>query len=128
MADPGLGQKTFSGGLAMYAVISTGGKQYRVEEGNTVRVEKLPGELGDTFSFDSVLLFSDGENIQIGKPNLENVRVHCRIVEQDKQRKILVFKFKRRKRFRKKAGHRQPYTALKVDRIETGQTAPAAQA
>jgi len=103
----------------MYAVIATGGKQYKVEKGKTLAVEKLPGAVGDEVSFDSVLMFSDGENIKIGQPAVENATVKGRIVEQKKAKKILVFKYKRRKRFRKTQGHRQQYTAVKIDSIES---------
>jgi len=102
----------------MYAVVKTGGKQYKVEEGEVLRVEKVPGDIGESFSFDQVLMFSDGETVSIGQPVLENVAVQGHIVEQGKARKILVFKYKRRKRFRRKQGHRQQYTAIKIDRIE----------
>ena len=102
----------------MYAVIATGGKQYRVEEGETLRVEKLPGEIGDEISFDQVLMFSDGENVQIGQPAVENAAVHGHIVEQGKESKIIVFKYKRRKRYRRTQGHRQQYTAVKIDSIK----------
>ena len=102
----------------MYAVVSTGGKQYKVAEGEVLRVEKITGEVGEPVSFDKVLLFSDGENVNVGQPNLENVAVKGHIVEQGKAKKILVFKYKRRKRYRRKQGHRQQYTAVKIDSIE----------
>ena len=102
----------------MYAVIATGGKQYKVEEGKTLTIEKLPGTVGDEVSFDNVLMFSDGENVKIGQPAVENATVKGRIVEQRKAKKILVFKYKRRKRFRKTQGHRQQYTSVKIDSIE----------
>jgi len=101
----------------MYAVVESGGKQYRVEEGETLRVEKLPGEIGQEIAFDNVLLFSDGENVKIGQPVLSDVAVSGHIVEQGKAAKIIVFKYKRRKRFRRKQGHRQQYTAIKIDKI-----------
>ncbi len=102
----------------MYAVVKTGGKQYRVQEGDVLRVEKLPGDIGAKIAFDDVLLFSDGDNFQVGTPNLDNIAVNGRIVEQGKARKILVFKYKRRKRYRRKQGHRQPFTAIKIDSIQ----------
>ena len=102
----------------MYAVIATGGKQYRVEKDEVLRVEKIPGEIGDTVSFDNVLMVADADNVSIGRPLLENVTVRGHIVEQDKAKKVLVFKFKRRKRYRRKQGHRQAFTAVKVDAIE----------
>jgi len=102
----------------MYAVVASGGKQYRVEQGETLRVEKLPGEVGASVSFDNVLMFSDGEDVKIGQPILENVKVTGHIVEQGKAKKIIVFKYKRRKRYRRKQGHRQQFTAVKIDNIE----------
>ncbi len=102
----------------MYAVIASGGKQYRVEKDEVLRMEKIPGEVGDTVAFDKVLLFADADKISIGRPMLENVTVRGHIVEQDKTKKMIVFKFKRRKRYRRKQGHRQPFTAVKVDAIE----------
>jgi len=101
----------------MYAVLSTGGKQYKVEEGDVLRIEKISGEVGAPVSFDKVLMFSDGEKIQVGTPLLDGISVSGRIVEQDKAKKILVFKYKRRKNYRRKQGHRQPYTAVKIDSI-----------
>ena len=114
----------------MYAVVHTGGKQYRVEPGQIFRVEKLPGEVGSTMTFDKVLLFSDGENLQIGQPVLENITVTGRIIEQDRANKILVFKYKRRKRYRRKQGHRQYFTSVKVESMGAAQvqeSAPAAE-
>jgi large subunit ribosomal protein L21 len=102
----------------MYAVVSTGGKQYKVSEGETIRVEKITGEIGSSVSFDRVLMFSDGETVEVGQPTLTNVAVTGHIVEQGKAKKIIVFKQKRRKRYRKKQGHRQQYTALKIDNIK----------
>jgi large subunit ribosomal protein L21 len=101
----------------MYAVVSSGGKQYKVQKGEILRVEKISGDIGVPVSFDKVLMFSDGENVNIGQPVLENVSVNGHIVEQDKAKKIIVFKYKRRKRYRRKQGHRQQYTAVKIDNI-----------
>ncbi|MDO8944461.1 MAG: 50S ribosomal protein L21 [Desulfobacterales bacterium] len=102
----------------MYAVVNTGGKQYKVQKGETLRIEKIPGEVGSSVTFDKVLMVADGENIRVGQPVLENVAVLARIVEQDKAKKILIFKYKRRKRYRRKNGHRQPFTAIRIDGIE----------
>ncbi|TFG42449.1 MAG: 50S ribosomal protein L21 [Syntrophobacterales bacterium] len=102
----------------MYAVVNTGGKQYKVMKGETLRIEKIPGEVGSSVTFDKVLMVADGENIRVGQPVLENVAVQAQIVEQDKAKKILVFKYKRRKRYRRKNGHRQPFTAIRIDGIE----------
>jgi large subunit ribosomal protein L21 len=102
----------------MYAVVSTGGKQYKVQKGETLRIEKIQGEVGSKVTFDKVLLVADGENIRVGQPVIEKAAVQASIVEQDKAKKILVFKYKRRKRYRRKQGHRQPYTAIRIDGIE----------
>ena len=102
----------------MYAVVATGGKQYRVEEGETIRIEKLTGQVGDQVAFDQVLMIGDGENVRIGQPVVEGATVKASIVEQGKNKKILVFKYKRRKRYRRKQGHRQQFTAVKVNAIE----------
>ncbi len=102
----------------MYAVVATGGKQYKVQEGEVLRVEKLTGEIGSQVAFDQVLMFSDGETVKIGQPVLDGIQVKGHIVEQGKSKKILVFKYKRRKRYRRKQGHRQLFTAVKIDAIE----------
>ena len=103
----------------MYAVITSGGKQYKVRQGEILRVEKIPGEVGSPVSFDKVLMVSDGETASIGQPVLDNVAVKGYIVDQGKAKKIIVFKYKKRKRFRRKQGHRQQFTAVKIDSIET---------
>jgi large subunit ribosomal protein L21 len=102
----------------MYAIVNTGGKQYKIQQGDVLRVEKIQGEVGSPVSFDKVLMFSNGENVNIGRPVLDNVAVKGHIVEQGKDKKIIVFKYKRRKRYRRKLGHRQQYTAIKIDSIE----------
>ena len=101
----------------MYAIVATGGKQYKVREGEVLRIEKIPGEVGSPVSFDQVLMVGDGESISIGRPSLEGAAVTARIVEQGKANKLIVFKYKRRKRYRRKQGHRQSYTAVKIDAI-----------
>jgi large subunit ribosomal protein L21 len=102
----------------MYAVVATGGKQYRVEEGDILKVEKLAGDVGASVAFDKVLIFSDGDNVKIGQPEVAGATVHGQIVAQGKNKKIVVFKYKRRKRYRRKQGHRQAFTAVRIDRIE----------
>ena len=102
----------------MYAIFNSGGKQYKVEQGETFRIEKIPGDIGATVLFDKILMFSDGETVKVGNPFVENATVLASIVEQDKAKKILVFKFKRRKGYRRKNGHRQAYTAIKIDSIK----------
>lgn len=101
----------------MYAVIQTGGKQYRVTPGELVKVEKLPGNKGDQVTFEKVLMTADGETVNIGNPFLADIKVQGRIARQGRDRKILVFKYKRRKDYRKKIGHRQSFTLVKVDEI-----------
>ena len=100
-----------------YAVIATGGKQYKVRQGDVLQVEKLTGEVGSEVVFDQVLMVSDGENATVGTPVVEGATVTGHITAQGRGRKVLVFKQKRRKRYRQKNGHRQPYTAVKIDSI-----------
>lgn len=101
----------------MYAIISSGGKQYKVEQGDILRVEKLEAAVGSEIVLDRVLMVADDDDIKIGQPVLEGVAVNGTVVEQGKARKILVFKYKRRKRFQKKQGHRQQFTAIKINSI-----------
>jgi large subunit ribosomal protein L21 len=101
----------------MYAVIRTGNKQYRVEPGSTIRVEKLEGDAGKTLEFNDVLLVADGDNVRVGAPTVAGVTVAAEIVGQEKGDKLLVFKFRRRKAYRRKNGHRQAYTAIRVTGI-----------
>jgi large subunit ribosomal protein L21 len=102
----------------MYAVVNSGGKQYKVQQGQVLRVEKIPGDVGSPVTFERVLMFSDGENISIGQPALEDIAVEGHIVEQGKAKKIIVFKYKKRKRYRRKKGHRQEFTAVLIDGIK----------
>jgi large subunit ribosomal protein L21 len=101
----------------MYAIIKTGGKQYRVSEGQTLRVEKLDGEQGDTVRLDNVLLLGGEGDTRIGTPLLDGAAVEARIVRQARAKKIIVFKKKRRKGYHKKQGHRQYFTELKITGI-----------
>lgn len=100
----------------MYAVIRTGGKQYRVTEGQTLRVEKLPGSAGEKVTFGEVLLVG-GDTPKIGQPLVAGASVSAEIKAQDRGPKIVIFKFRRRKNYRRKTGHRQPYTELKITGI-----------
>ena len=100
----------------MYAIVRTGGKQYQVEVGDTLRVEKLQGEVGDTVD-DDVLLVVDGETVTIGQPVVEGAKVVAKVLEQGRHKKIIVFKKKRRQGYQVKKGHRQMYTALKIETI-----------
>jgi large subunit ribosomal protein L21 len=101
----------------MYAVVATGGKQYKIKEGETLRIEKVDGNVGEAFTFDQVLMVADGEKLAVGQPMVQGASVSAHIVEQGKSKKILVFKYKRRKRYRRKQGHRQPFTAVRIDNI-----------
>ncbi len=101
----------------MYAIIETGGKQYRVSQGERIRVERLPGEVGAEVGFDRVLLVGDGEAVTVGTPVVQGAKVTGRIVAQDRARKVIVFKFQRRKNYRRKQGHRQHYTELQVTSV-----------
>ena len=101
----------------MYAVVKTGGKQYRVTEGDTLKVEKLNGEVGSRIELTEVLAVGEGDDVRIGVPIVENAKVVCEITEQGRGKKIIVFKKKKRKGYSKKQGHRQDFTALKVDVI-----------
>ncbi len=101
----------------MYAIVRTGGKQYQVACGDQVRVEKLDGNVGDSVDLNDVLMVVEGEEVKIGRPLLENAKVTATIAEQGKGKKIIVFKKKRRKGYRLKKGHRQAYTALKIEAI-----------
>lgn len=97
----------------MYAVIRTGGKQYRVAAGDRIRVEKLPGDVGATITFDEVLMLG-GDKVAVGTPLVSGAKVTAEIVAQDRAKKIIVWKFRRRKNYRRKNGHRQPYTELEI--------------
>jgi large subunit ribosomal protein L21 len=101
----------------MYAVIKTGGKQYRVAEGQKLRVERLPGNPGDSLSFDQVLLLG-GDAPKVGRPLVQGATVSAQIVAHDRAKKIIVFKLRRRKNYRRKQGHRQPYTELQITGIK----------
>jgi len=104
----------------MFAVLATGGKQYKVAKGDTIQVEKLAGEVGDQVVLANVLMVVDDDNVNVGQPVLEGVSVKAEIVDQGRAKKIIIFKMKRRKNYRRKAGHRQPFTALKIVDIAQG--------
>lgn len=100
----------------MYAVIETGGKQYRVQEGDVITVEKLKAEAGDKVTFDKVLLMSDGKEVKVGTPYLD-AAVTGSVVENGRGQKVIIFKYKAKKDYRKKQGHRQPYTMVKIESL-----------
>ena len=101
----------------MQAVIETGGKQYKVQPGDVIFVEKLPVEEGATVVFDKVLAVVDGDSTKVGNPYLEGIAVSGSVVKNGKSKKITVFKYKAKKNYRRKQGHRQPYTKIQIDRV-----------
>ncbi len=101
----------------MYAVIKTGGKQYRVKEGDIIRIEKIDGEVGQSIELGEVLLIADPKEPKIGQPVVNNAKVVGDIIRQGKGKKIIIFKSKRRKGYRKKQGHRQNYTFVRINKI-----------
>ena len=102
----------------MYAIIQTGGKQYKVAEGDVIFVEKLDAAEGDEVVFNQVLTVVDGENVSVGKPFLSGAKVTGKVEKQGKDKKILVFKYKAKSNYRRRQGHRQPYTKVTVSKIE----------
>jgi large subunit ribosomal protein L21 len=100
----------------MYAVMTTGGKQYKVAQGDRLRIEKIGAAVGETVTFDQVLLVG-GEALKIGTPLVAGATVTAKVVAQAREKKIIVFKFRRRKNYRRKNGHRQPFTALEITGI-----------
>lgn len=102
----------------MYAIIQTGGKQYKVSEGSVLKVEKLNAQPGDRLILDQVLMLSDENGVKVGNPLVSDAKVTVTVLEQGKDKKVVVYKYKKRKNYRKKQGHRQPHTKLKVEKIE----------
>jgi large subunit ribosomal protein L21 len=102
----------------MYAVVRTGGKEYRISKGDVIRVEKLEGKVGDPVKLSHVLMVSDGAETRVGEPQLSQAVVTGEIVQQVKGQKTLIFKMKRRKNYRRLRGHRQNYTSIKVNDIQ----------
>ncbi len=101
----------------MYAVIETGGKQYRVSEGDVITIEKLAVEAGEKVEFDRVLVLSNEEDLKVGAPYVEGAKVFGEVVENGKGKKVIIFKYKSKKDYRKKQGHRQPYTMVKIESL-----------
>ncbi len=101
----------------MYAIIETGGKQYKVQNGDQVKVEKLSAEAGNTVVFDKVLACGEGSDIKVGTPYLEGLTVEGEVVESGKGDKVIIFKYKAKKDYRKKQGHRQPYTLVEITSV-----------
>ena len=100
----------------MYAIIATGGKQYRVSEGDVIYIEKIDAQVDSTVSFDVLLMGNDGD-VKIGTPVVEGVKVEGKVVAQVKGEKILIYKYKSKKNYRRKQGHRQPYTKVEITKI-----------
>ncbi|WP_348677957.1 50S ribosomal protein L21 [Alcanivorax profundi] len=103
----------------MYAVIKTGGKQYRVEEGDVVRIEKIEVATGESVDFDQVLLVANGDDVKVGQPVVDGAKVTAEVLEQGRHKKVKIIKFRRRKHHRKQQGHRQWYTAVKITGIQS---------
>ena len=101
----------------MYAVIVTGGKQYKVSEGDTLFIEKLEVEEGSAVTFDQVLMVGDGEKITVGTPSVDGATVEAKVLKNGKAKKVYVFKMKRKKNYRRKKGHRQPFTKVTIEKI-----------
>lgn len=102
----------------MYAIIKTGGKQYKVEPGQKVKVEKLDYDVDEEVVFDQVKLVSDDDGLKVGQPTVEDASVTAKVVEQGKGDKIVIFKYKPKNNYRRKTGHRQPYTEVEIEKIE----------
>ncbi|MDF7683150.1 50S ribosomal protein L21 [Lactobacillus sp. ESL0679] len=102
----------------MYAIIKTGGKQYKVAEGDAIFVEKLDVEEGKEVTFDEVILVSDGKDVKIGSPLVKGAKVTAKVEKQGKEKKVVTFKYKPKKHSHSKYGHRQPYTKVTVEKIE----------
>lgn len=101
----------------MYAIIETGGKQYKVSEGDVIKVEKLNVEAGSEYTFENVLVLSDGDKISVGAPTVSGASVKATVIGNGKAKKVIVYKYKPKKGFHKKNGHRQPFTQLKIEKI-----------
>lgn len=104
----------------MYAIIRTGGKQFRAEPGQTIRIPALAAEVGQTVTFDEVLLAASDGEVRVGRPTVEGAAVEGEVVSHGKGEKIIVFKWKRRKNYRRKKGHRQKYTEVRIGEIRLG--------
>ena len=101
----------------MYAIIETGGKQYKVTEGDVLYIEKLGAEAGESVAFDKVLAVWDGENVKFGAPTVDGASVTANVVKNGKGKKVLVFKYKPKKNYRRRQGHRQPYTKVEITKV-----------
>lgn len=100
-----------------FAIIKTGGKQYKVAEGQKLKIEKLPVAASDSVVFDQVLMVSSGENVKIGQPKIDGAKVMAKVVKNGRARKIIILKYRAKKRYKKKAGHRQNFTEVQIEKI-----------
>jgi len=105
----------------VYAIVKSGGRQYRAEEGHSFSVEKLPLEVGEQFDLEQVLLVADGDTIKVGQPYVDGASVKATVTEQYKGEKIFVWKYRPRKRYRRRQGHRQQYTRIRIDQVNAGE-------
>lgn len=103
--------------MSIFAVIKTGGKQYKVAEGQTLKIEKLKSEAGSEVVFDEVLMVSDGEDVKLGQPKVAGAKVTAKVVKNARARKIIILKYRPKKRYKKKQGHRQNYTEVQISKI-----------
>lgn len=101
----------------MYAILKTGGKQYMVNEGDVISIEKLNAASGEKVIFEEILVVSNNGDLKVGAPNVAGAKVEATVIEQGKGKKVIVFKYKPKKDFRKKQGHRQPFTKVRIDKI-----------
>lgn len=104
----------------MYAILENGGKQYRVSEGDVVFLEKVKAEPGQTVNFNEVLVVGLDDKVMVGKPYVENASITAKVIGHGKAKKIIVFKYKAKKNYRRKQGHRQPFTKVSIDKISVG--------
>lgn len=103
----------------MYAIIETGGKQYRAEKGDTIQIEKIKGLTeGDSYTFEKVLMVADGEGLDVGRPYIDEAKVEGNVVESGREEKVTVYKYKKRKGYRRKYGHRQPYMKVEINEVQ----------
>lgn len=103
--------------MSKFAVIKTGGKQYKVSAGQKLKIEKIPGKAGDKISFDQVLLIADGGKVKIGQPLVKDAKVEAKILRQARAKKVVVMKFKSKTRQKTKKGHRQPFSEIEISKI-----------
>ena len=103
--------------MSQFAIIKTGGKQYKVAEGQKLKIEKLPVAESDSVVFDQVLMVADGDDLKIGAPNIEGATVTAKVVKNGRARKIIILKYRAKKRYKKKAGHRQNFTEVEITKI-----------